>query len=147
MEERPEIRVSDAERQAAADRLSDAVSEGRLDLLEYDDRLARAYAAVTSADLARLFDDLPVLEPRSAPRQLDSAALRAALERMPTVLRVLWLNWFLVVAVNLTVWTLVAVTRGDADYFWPVWLLVPGVLLSGATAAVSAARRRSLPAS
>jgi hypothetical protein len=54
-----QIRVSDAERQAAADRLRAAMTDGRLDLLEYDDRIARAYGAVTYGDLDELFTDLP----------------------------------------------------------------------------------------
>jgi hypothetical protein len=53
------IRVSDAERQGAADRLGAAMADGRLDLTEYDKRLALAYAAVTYGDLEQLFADLP----------------------------------------------------------------------------------------
>jgi len=40
------------------------------------------------------------------------------------------------------VWLLVSVNNGEADYFWPMWLLVPGVALFGVTAAVTAARPR-----
>ncbi len=47
----PELRAGDADRQAAADRLRAAHDEGRLDLHEYDRRLAEAYAAVTYGDL------------------------------------------------------------------------------------------------
>ena len=43
-------------------------------------------------------------------------------------------------AINLTVWLLVGVGDGEITYFWPIWLLVPGVVLAGATAAVAAAR-------
>jgi hypothetical protein len=53
------IRVSDAERQAAADRLGAAMAEGRLDMAEYDRRIALAYGAVTYDDLDQLFTDLP----------------------------------------------------------------------------------------
>jgi Domain of unknown function (DUF1707)/Domain of unknown function (DUF4234) len=53
------IRVSDAERQAAAERLGAAMADGRLDPIEYDERIALAYAAVTYGDLDRLFADLP----------------------------------------------------------------------------------------
>jgi hypothetical protein len=55
----PFIRVSDAERQAAADQLRVAMTDGRLDLLEFDDRVARAYGAVNYGDLDQLFADLP----------------------------------------------------------------------------------------
>ncbi|MCW2699317.1 MAG: hypothetical protein JWQ45_852 [Blastococcus sp.] len=59
MLEREQLRVSDSERQAAVDRLCRAHDEGRLDLDEYDRRLAAAYGAVTYADLDQLFTDLP----------------------------------------------------------------------------------------
>src|SRR3954470_5257647 len=95
-ERRPELRVSDRDREAAAERLRLALGEGRLDLLEYDDRLARAYAAVTHADLAPLFTDLPPASemaepvpgrapsPPAVPRHPPSAA------RLPTAVKVLW---------------------------------------------------------
>ncbi len=56
---REQLRVSDVERQAAAYSLGTAMQEGRLDLDEFDERLARAYSAVTYGDLDQLFTDLP----------------------------------------------------------------------------------------
>ena len=56
---REQLRVSDAERQGAAYSLGAAFQDGRLDLVEYDTRVARAYSAVTYGDLDQLFTDLP----------------------------------------------------------------------------------------
>ena len=56
---REQLRVSDAERQGAAYSLGTAFQDGRLDLVEYDTRVARAYSAVTYGDLDQLFTDLP----------------------------------------------------------------------------------------
>ncbi len=53
------MRVSDAERQAVADRLAEHFSAGRLDQAEFDERVGRAMGAKTRADLDGLFDDLP----------------------------------------------------------------------------------------
>jgi len=53
------LRVSDAERQAVADRLAEHFADGRLDQAEFDERVGRAMNAKTRADLAGLFDDLP----------------------------------------------------------------------------------------
>jgi uncharacterized protein DUF1707 len=53
------LRVSDAERQAVADRLGDHFADGRLDQAEFDERAGRAMSAKTRADLSGLFDDLP----------------------------------------------------------------------------------------
>ena len=53
------LRVSDAERQAVADRLSEHFAAGRLDQAEFDERIGRAMGAKTRADLGGLFADLP----------------------------------------------------------------------------------------
>jgi hypothetical protein len=151
------MRVSDAERQVAADRLRAAMGEGRLDLLEYDTRLGRAYQAVTYADLDQLFTDLPALGgpvphgaaasvPAVAPQAKPVAASRAVpavrtgFAGLPLALKILWTIWAGAVLINLTVWLLVSLGNGEPDYFWPMWMAVPGVALTGVTAAVTAAR-------
>ena len=40
----PELRASDADCEAAADRLRIAAQEGRLDAVELDERMSRVYA-------------------------------------------------------------------------------------------------------
>ena len=147
---RPEMRVADGDRQAAAERLRLALAEGRLDLVEYDDRLARAYAAVTYADLEPLFTDLPpssamagpVALPRPAPQPAPRPTPSAA--HMPTALKVLWTIWAAVVSINVTVWLIVTVTTGFT-YFWPMWLAVPGAALFAVSAAVMGMRGNQPP--
>ena len=145
------MRVSDAERQAAAQRLRAAMGEGRLDLLEYDTRLARAYQAVTYGDLDQLFTDLPAhgAAPVVAPSPQPVAAhrpaapvVRTGFGGLPLALKILWTIWLGAVLINLTVWLLVSLGNGEPDYFWPMWLAVPGVALGGVTAVVGAARSR-----
>jgi len=53
------VRIGDAERDSAAAALGEHYSEGRLDRVEFDARLADALAARTRDDLAVLFADLP----------------------------------------------------------------------------------------
>jgi hypothetical protein len=57
--ETEQVRASDAEREAVADRLNGAVGEGRLTLEEFSERIAAAYAARTQGELRSLVDDLP----------------------------------------------------------------------------------------
>jgi Domain of unknown function (DUF1707) len=57
--ERPEIRASDAERERVVSFLRDKTAEGRLTADELDQRVGRAYAAVTREELQRLMRDLP----------------------------------------------------------------------------------------
>ena len=54
-----DVRASDAERELTAERLRRAMSQGRLSIVEYDERVAAAYAATTRGQLADLTDDLP----------------------------------------------------------------------------------------
>src|SRR3954452_23891809 len=98
-ERRPDMRVSDRARQTAAERLRLALGEGRLDLLEYDDRLAKAYGAVTYRDLEPLFADLPpasqMVPPVAPPAPLLDRTPRPvpSAARLPTALKVLWTIW------------------------------------------------------
>jgi hypothetical protein len=62
------LRVSDAERNAVAERLATHYSDGRLDQAEFDERVSKAMAAKTRGDLDGLFDDLPDPEPAGASR-------------------------------------------------------------------------------
>src|SRR3954452_17594116 len=144
-----EIRVSDRERQAAAERLRAAHDEGRLDFSEYDRRLADAYSSVTYADLDKLFVDLPaaagmgVVHPQPAPAQpvRRIPAEPAVTAALPTPLRVLWTVWAGVVGINLIVWLLVSLGNAELDYFWPMWLAGPGTALLAVTAAPPAGPR------
>jgi hypothetical protein len=54
-----EVRASDAEREAAVERLRVATVEGRLTLGELTERAEAAYTATTRGDLARITADLP----------------------------------------------------------------------------------------
>ena len=154
MAEREKLRVSDSERQAAVERLRHAHDEGRLDLDEYDTRLAAAYASVTYADLDRLFGDLPEtglahVAPGSPPAGATSrtpakpvpALDHGTVSGMHLALKILWTIWGCAVAINLTVWFLVSLSAGEPQYFWPMWMAVPGVVLFGATVGVANMQR------
>jgi hypothetical protein len=69
--ELPEMRASDAERERVAERLREAVAEGRLDMEEFGQRLDATYKARTHGELEPLVRDLPAsgaaLSPVAAP--------------------------------------------------------------------------------
>ena len=97
------VRVSDAEREQAVERLRLHAAEGRLDVEEFEQRVQAAFAAKTRHDLAGLERDLPV--PRTRPRE------REELREHLTV--------FLAVNAGLIlIWALTGM-----GYFWPVWPL------------------------
>jgi hypothetical protein len=55
----PNLRASDADRDATADRLRQHHADGRLDQDEFQERLDRCFAAKTVGELAELAHDLP----------------------------------------------------------------------------------------
>lgn len=55
----PNIRIGDAERDKAIERLRAHHAAGRLDIIEFDDRMELALNARTAGDLIALFKDLP----------------------------------------------------------------------------------------
>ena len=55
------LRASDAERNEVVELLGEHASAGRLTLAELEERVQRAYAARTRAELAALTEDLPAL--------------------------------------------------------------------------------------
>lgn len=59
-EENERVRIGTAEREEAMRLLSQQFSEGRLDPDEFSERSAAISAALTRADLAPIFADLPV---------------------------------------------------------------------------------------
>ena len=65
------MRVSDSDRERAADVLREAAGHGRITMDELDERLALAYAAKTYADLAAVTRDLP--GPAQAPSAVQPA--------------------------------------------------------------------------
>ena len=70
----PSVRIGTAEREAAASSLSEHFAAGRLDQDELEERLDRAYAAKTAADLEPLFQDLPRPAPPVRATEPDRSA-------------------------------------------------------------------------
>lgn len=74
------LRASDLDRAQTVERLSEALSVGRLTLEEFDERMAEALAARTLADLAGLVSDLPEPIDMAHLRDLADDLLVAAAE-------------------------------------------------------------------
>jgi hypothetical protein len=111
--------ASDADREAAADRLRRAAGEGRLQPDELEQRVAAAYSARTVGDLAALTADLPVPatpEP-PAPQRFTTLEMRERIAAFVTP--------------NLICIAIWLATGTDGD-FWPKWvLLFTGIALLG----------------
>ncbi|MCE7078712.1 DUF1707 domain-containing protein [Streptomyces sp. ST2-7A] len=68
-----EMRASDTDREAVAERLREAAAEGRIDLTELDERLERTFGAKTYRELEPLTADLPPV-PGSGPGRAPGRA-------------------------------------------------------------------------
>lgn len=62
MNDRPELRIGDTEREAAGSALGEHFASGRLTREEYDERSSAAWSARTNSDLWPLFVDLPAAQ-------------------------------------------------------------------------------------
>ena len=67
-----QLRISDADREAAVNQLSEQYAVGRLTRDEFDERSDAVWSAKTQGDLGPIFADLPVGSPR--PRRLPAGA-------------------------------------------------------------------------
>jgi hypothetical protein len=106
-EQPPQLRIADADRDRAVDRLRAAASEGRLDPDELEERVTKALAARTQGELDQLTADLPAPHV-PAPRPDRSLVLRgrAASFLTPNV-------------VCIAIWA-----ATGAGSFWPGWVLL-----------------------
>ena len=131
---REDMRAADADRQFVADRLREALDEGRLDLGEYDDRLRQTFAARTYGELDTLLNDLPRVAPpehsQVVPVSPTAPATPPARGPIAPWLSATWGTWFTVSAVCFVIWLLTG-ARGSV---WPLWVAGPwGVVLLGTT--------------
>ncbi|SHN36243.1 DUF1707 SHOCT-like domain-containing protein [Cryptosporangium aurantiacum] len=109
---RPDVRVGDAERQAVVTRLKAALDEGRLDLHEFDERAAAAYAAKTESDLTPLTADLPEQHPQPA----SSVTARKRLTSGES-------SWIRLAVLLTGIWLITSIARGEVTFYWPIFPL------------------------
>ena len=145
------MRAADSDRQYVADRLREALDEGRLDLGEYDDRLKATYAARTYGELDHVLNDLPGVAPPERSQLATSAPAPAAEPRRRghPWLWAIWGSWITTSLILFVIWVL----TGAQGSVWPLWVALPwgavllartiGVLVSGdPDAALQAQRER-----
>jgi class 3 adenylate cyclase len=116
--EAPDVRVSDSDRDETANLLRRHVSDGRLTMEEFSERLAEVYDARTRSDLQRTLRDLPDLNERKVPARPSSDPER---ERRIHRFRRNLSGWFTPNFICIGIW---AVTSPHG-YFWPIWVLIP----------------------
>ncbi len=121
----PHLRAADADRAAVATVLGRHMSAGRLTVDEYDERLARTYAAKTYGELDEITADLPSTDvtPRPAPATPAPASPgpHGGWDADPHS----WRSWVTTSLVVLTIWAATSLATWEFLYFWPVWVIGP----------------------
>ncbi|MGI5217207.1 DUF1707 SHOCT-like domain-containing protein [Nocardia sp. CA-290969] len=120
------IRASDAERDQYVRELGRHLGDGRIDLAEYDERVAQVYKSATREGLKDVLADLP---------QPSPARMVAPRDRFPIWQRIEASAWLGVGALVLVIWAVISLGVGAFTYFWPIWVIGPW----GAVLAVRAA--------
>jgi Domain of unknown function (DUF1707) len=129
------LRAADTDRAAVASQLGEHMSAGRLSVAEYDERLARTYAARTYGELADITADLP------APKPAQPSPAAPAVHSGATGVcgagaawggwaggssrRAAWASWLGTAVIVLTIWLATSIAAGDLLYPWPVWVIGP----------------------
>jgi hypothetical protein len=121
------MRAANADRERVVGQLNTAFAEGRLEVGELDERVARAYAAKTMGELKPLTADLPAAgtvapRPRTAPeratgRGVERSGGQGAGQAVAGMAGIFVLN--------VVIWGVISLAQGDTIYFWPVWILIP----------------------
>lgn len=118
----PGTRASDAERNAIVTQLSTHLADGRLDLAEYDQRVAKVYATTTRDELAVVLSDLPALTEQ---QQAAAAPVAKKGARIPVWQRIEAGSWLGVSLIVVVIWGLISLSAGELTYFWPMWVIGP----------------------
>ena len=123
----PHLRAADADRAAVATVLGQHMSAGRLTMDEYDERLARAYAAKTYGELDQITADLPSTDLAPRPAGSSAAPARAPVgahggwDADPHS----WRSWLTTSLIVLVIWAATSLATWEFLYFWPVWVIGP----------------------
>lgn len=120
---RLDLRVSNDEREVVVDTLGLAMSEGRLTLVEYEQRLDAVWASTTRGDLAEVVRDLPAAEESTAADVTHTRSeWREYLDE--------WRWWLGGAVVMNGIWAVQWISDGEPNSYWPLWPLgIWGIIL------------------
>lgn len=115
-----DLRAGDSDRERVIDLLRSAHAEGRLDLLEFDERVESAWKARTYGELGRLTADLPAALPSVRPAAEPAVPPRDGRD-LPEDVR----SWIGVSVVTIVIWGITSIATGGLIYPWFLWVAGP----------------------
>jgi Domain of unknown function (DUF1707) len=119
--DRADLRVSDEERERAANEIREHFAAGRLSDDELGDRLSAVYRAQTVQELGALRADLPALPPTPQQQRAELAQRRSMLQRQLLQQTGGGVGVF---AICTVIW----LAAGAHGQFWPIWVALVAVL-------------------
>jgi hypothetical protein len=117
VEDSPDFRVSDEQRERVARELRDHFAAGRLDQEELDERVQQAYGARTAGQLGALVADLPRLPVSPQQQKAELATRRSELQRQ-------MLQQAGGGLVPFAICTAIWVANGAQGTFWPIFVAI-----------------------
>lgn len=148
-ENRDRMRIGDQERDSAVGMLQEHHAAGRLDAVEFNERMEKVLVARTQADIDVLFVDLPEPKPLGSAPDVPSVPATSAYSNRVNIYEgadslnpaqpdpwfAQW--WMILVAVGITV-----ATRGNVGFIIPMmaiwlWVIYPSIRSSRRSQAVS----------
>lgn len=128
----PNLRAADTDRQTVADALGRHLSDGRLTLAEYEERLGKAWEAKTYGDLAALTTDLPGTPASPGPVSMTKGSTAPGAATPAACgpwgrgrVRAIWASWVTTALIVSTIWLITSIGNGRFEYFWPIWVIGP----------------------
>ncbi|HEU5128076.1 MAG TPA: DUF1707 domain-containing protein [Glycomyces sp.] len=118
------LRIGDAERTKLSELLRSSIDKGYLSLEEYEKRVSVLMEAKTLGDAEEVLGDLPPYQAILEAQEPDPLGT-------PPWVKWLWFGVSIPIGINLGVWLILLATVGPV-YFWPVWVMVPLLVVAGA---------------
>ncbi|WP_032401881.1 DUF1707 SHOCT-like domain-containing protein [Rhodococcoides fascians] len=126
--DRLDLRVSNDEREVVVNTLGVAMGEGRLTLVEYEQRLDAVWASRTRGDLAEVVRDLPDAE-KSKAHESKARDVAHTTSKWREYLDE-WRWWFGGAVVMNGIWAVQWISDGEPTAYWPLWPLgIWGIIL------------------
>lgn len=119
--DRPELRVSDQDRERAVQEIREHFALGRLTEGELSERVQAAYSARTMDELQKLKTDLPPLPASTAELRAELVQRRAHLTR-----RLIQQSGCCLVP--FVICTVIWVSSGAHGQFWPIWVVLAALI-------------------
>ncbi|WP_026929029.1 DUF1707 SHOCT-like domain-containing protein [Glycomyces tenuis] len=120
------LRIGDAERTSLSELLRSSVDRGYLTLEEYEKRVGVLMEAKTIGEAEEVLGDLPAYQ-----QIIESQEPKLEPLGTPPWVKWLWFGVSIPIGINVGVWLILEATVGSI-YFWPVWVLVPLLVVAGA---------------